>query len=62
MSFLILFPISKFIFEAKCILIIFSVAFAGAYFGVLGMFLAVPDVALIKTIMIDRANDELGEK
>ena len=35
------------------ILVIFSVAFAGAYFGVLGMFLAVPIVAMLKPIVID---------
>lgn len=35
------------------ILIIFSVTFAGAYFGVLGMFLAVPIVAMLKLIVCD---------
>ena len=35
------------------ILIIFSVTFAGAYFGVLGMFLAVPIVAMFKLIIND---------
>lgn len=35
------------------ILVIFSVTFAGAYFGVLGMFLAVPIVAMLKLIIID---------
>ena len=35
------------------ILIIFSVTFAGAYFGVLGMFLAVPIVAMLKLIIND---------
>ena len=35
------------------ILIIFSVTFAGAYFGVLGMFLAVPIVAMIKLLIND---------
>ena len=35
------------------ILVIFSVTFAGAYFGVLGMFLAVPIVAMIKVALND---------
>ena len=35
------------------ILVIFSVTFAGAYFGVLGMFLAVPIVAMLKPVVID---------
>ena len=35
------------------ILVILSVTFAGAYFGVLGMFLAVPIVAMIKLILDD---------
>ena len=35
------------------ILVIFSVTFAGAYFGVLGMFLAVPIVAMLKPVVMD---------
>ena len=35
------------------ILVILSVTFAGAYFGVLGMFLAVPIVAMLKLILDD---------
>lgn len=35
------------------ILVIFSVTFAGAYFGVLGMFLAVPVIAMLKLIIND---------
>ena len=35
------------------ILVIFSVSIAGAYFGVLGMFLAVPIVAILKLILED---------
>lgn len=35
------------------ILVIFSVTFAGAYFGVLGMFLAVPIVTMLKLIIND---------
>ena len=40
------------------ILVIFSVTFAGAYFGVLGMFLAVPVAAMLKLII----NDYLDNK
>ena len=39
--------------EISPILVIFSVTFAGAYFGVLGMFLAVPIVAMLKLIIND---------
>lgn len=39
--------------EMSPILIIFSVTVAGAYFGVLGMFLAVPIVAMLKLIIND---------
>lgn len=35
------------------ILVIFSVAFAGAYFGILGMFLAVPCITMLKLIISD---------
>ena len=35
------------------ILVIVSVTVAGAYFGVLGMFLAVPIVAMLKPVVID---------
>lgn len=35
------------------ILVVFSVTFAGAYFGVLGMFLAVPIVAILKIVIND---------
>lgn len=35
------------------ILVIFSVTFAGAYFGVLGMFLAVPIIAIVKLLVDD---------
>lgn len=35
------------------ILIIFSVTFAGAYFGILGMFLAVPIIAVIQMLVMD---------
>lgn len=46
------------------ILVIFSVTFAGAYFGVLGMFLAVPIIAIVKLLLDDyidyRNNKELN--
>ena len=38
------------------ILVIFSVTFAGAYFGVLGMFLAVPIVSMLKPVINDYLN------
>ena len=39
--------------EISPILIIFSVTILGAYFGVLGMFLAVPIIAVLKVIIED---------
>ena len=39
--------------ELSPILIIFSVTLFGAYFGVIGMFLAVPIIAVIKIIVND---------
>ena len=44
------------------ILVIFSVTFAGAYFGVLGMFLAVPIIAMLKLIINDYLDYKLKEK
>ena len=44
------------------ILVIFSVTFAGAYFGVLGMFLAVPIVAMLKLIIMDYFDYKLESK
>lgn len=44
------------------ILVIFSVTAGGAYFGVLGMFLAVPTVAFIKIIIEDKLNEKLEIK
>ena len=35
------------------ILVIFAVTVGGAYFGILGMFLAVPIIAVIKTLVLD---------
>lgn len=39
--------------EISPILIIFSVTVLGAYFGILGMFLAVPIAAMIKVLLLD---------
>lgn len=44
------------------ILIIFSVTFFGAYFGVLGMFLAVPIISLIKVFVFDFMDEKNKEK
>ena len=35
------------------LLVIFGVSVGGAYFGVLGMFLAVPIIAVLKVLIID---------
>ena len=44
------------------ILVVFSVTVAGAYFGVLGMFLAVPVIALIKILVNDFIEVRLKKK
>jgi predicted PurR-regulated permease PerM len=44
------------------ILVIFGVTIGGAYFGVLGMFLGVPVVALLKIIIVDGINERNEEK
>lgn len=44
------------------ILVIFSVTFFGAYFGILGMFLGVPIIALIKVIVFDYIEEKNEEK
>ena len=44
------------------ILVIFSVTFFGAYFGVLGMFLAVPIIALLKVVILDFIDEKNDEK
>ena len=44
------------------ILVIFSVTFFGAYFGVLGMFLGVPIIALFKVIILDYIEERAAEK
>lgn len=38
------------------LLVIFAVTIGGAYFGILGMFLAVPIVAVIKIVILDFIN------
>ncbi|MBQ9659235.1 MAG: AI-2E family transporter, partial [Clostridia bacterium] len=42
--------------EISPLLIIFSVTVGGAYFGIVGMFLAVPVVAVIKILIDDYIN------
>ena len=44
------------------ILVIFSVTLFGAYFGVLGMFLAVPIIAVIKILVNDFIDNRIEEK
>ena len=44
------------------ILVIFAVTFFGAYFGVLGMFLGVPIIALFKVIILDYIEERSAEK
>lgn len=44
------------------ILVIFSVTLGGAYFGVLGMFLAIPVIAVIKILVNDYVEYKLKEK
>lgn len=44
------------------ILVIFSVTFAGAYFGVLGMFVAVPIIAMIKLLVNDYLEYKIENK
>jgi predicted PurR-regulated permease PerM len=48
--------------DVSPLLTIVSITIGGAIFSVLGMFLAVPVVAIIKMIMEDVANDKLKEK
>lgn len=44
------------------LLVIFAVTVGGAYFGILGMFLAVPVMAVIKIVIEDYVNMKLAEK
>ena len=39
--------------EISPLLVIFSITVGGAYFGILGMFLAVPIAVVIRTILLD---------
>ncbi len=48
--------------ELSRILIVFSVTFFGAYFGVLGMFLAVPIISLIKILVLDFIDEKNKKK
>ena len=45
--------------EISPLLVIFSVTVGGAYFGMIGMFLAVPVAAVIKLILEDFVNNEV---
>ena len=44
------------------ILVIFSITILGSYFGVLGMFLAVPIAAMIKILLLDFIEERKAEK
>lgn len=47
------------------LLVIFAVTIGGAYFGILGMFLAVPVVAVVKILLLDFINiraDQRGDQ
>lgn len=44
------------------LLVIFAVTIGGAYFGILGMFLAVPIIAVIKIVLVDFINLKLEQK
>ena len=44
------------------ILIILGVTLGGAYFGIIGMFLGAPAIALLKTIIDEMIDDRLAEK
>ena len=48
--------------EISPILVIFSVTLIGAYFGILGMFLAVPIVTVIKLIIEEYISYKIGQK
>lgn len=48
--------------KMSSLLVIFAITIFGAYFGVLGMFLAVPIMAIIKTILENYINDRLEKK
>ena len=44
------------------LLVIFAVTIGGAYFGILGMFLAVPIIAVIKIVLLDFINLKISSK
>lgn len=44
------------------LLVIFAVTIGGAYFGILGMFLAVPVVAVIKILLLDFINIRTNQR
>ena len=48
--------------EISPLLVIFAVTIGGAYFGVVGMFLAVPVIAVIKIIVNDFIDYKMSEK
>ena len=48
--------------EISPLLVIFAVTIGGAYFGVVGMFLAVPVIAVIKIIVNDFIDFKMSEK
>ena len=48
--------------EISQLLVIFAVTIGGAYFGILGMFLAVPVVAILKLIIDDFIDEKNSQK
>lgn len=48
--------------ETSPLLVIFAITVGGAYFGILGMFLAVPIAVVIKTILSDYIDNKINEK
>ena len=48
--------------EISPLLVIFAVTVGGAYFGVLGMFLAVPVIAMLKIIVNDFLDYKIKKK
>ena len=48
--------------EISPLLVIFAVAVGGAYFGVLGMFLGVPVVAVLKILVNDYLDFKISKK
>ena len=48
--------------EISPLIVIFAVTIGGAYFGVLGMFLAVPVAAVLKIVINDWVNYKNGNK